>query len=487
MLIPEYFLTACSDHAERLAIITHNDVVTWAELATRVDGFRRWLRDHGVHRQDRVVLQTPSTVGTVALMWACLLDGVTMVPVHQDLTASQVQQVIDDCRPALVCGSPDLVHLLNSPGMKTSTPPTRPESTSILPSLSRVSPDDLAMLIYTSGTTGLPKGIMCPHRQVATAARIVHDCLGYRTDDVILCRLPLSFDYGLYQILMSAISGSAVVLRDGGAQDRNLVRDIARHGVTVVPVVPSMASMLITLQRRDQLPTIVRLFTNTGARLAPETANQLLASFPGSRYASMYGMTECKRISILPVEEYETHPDSVGRALPSTHVEIVDAQGVPVPAGEHGEITVSGPTVMNGYWQVPNSPSGRFRPSGHGLTLFTGDRGWMDEEGRLYLLGRDDEIVKHHGIRISLQEIEIAAEAAPGVDAVIALKPASDSAPIEIAYCGSTSPENLARHLETVLDRARRPQFIHQLQQIPLTRNGKPNRSAAAEAIRSRA
>ena len=86
MLIPEYFLTACSDHAERLAIITHNDVVTWAELATRVDGFRRWLRDHGVHRQDRVVLQTPSTVGTVALMWACLLDGVTMVPVHQDLT-----------------------------------------------------------------------------------------------------------------------------------------------------------------------------------------------------------------------------------------------------------------------------------------------------------------------------------------------------------------------------------------------------------------
>ena len=343
------------------------------------------------------------------------------------------------------------------------------------------------MLIYTSGTTGLPKGIMCPHRQVATAARIVHDCLGYRTDDVILCRLPLSFDYGLYQILMSAISGSAVVLRDGGAQDRNLVRDIARHGVTVVPVVPSMASMLITLQRRDQLPTIVRLFTNTGARLAPETANQLLASFPGSRYASMYGMTECKRISILPVEEYETHPDSVGRALPSTHVEIVDAQGVPVPAGEHGEITVSGPTVMNGYWQVPNSPSGRFRPSGHGLTLFTGDRGWMDEEGRLYLLGRDDEIVKHHGIRISLQEIEIAAEAAPGVDAVIALKPASDSAPIEIAYCGSTSPENLARHLETVLDRARRPQFIHQLQQFPLTRNGKPNRSAAAEAIRSRA
>jgi len=115
MLIPEYFLTACSDHAERLAIITHNDVVTWAELATRVDGFRRWLRDHGVHRQDRVVLQTPSTVGTVALMWACLLDGVTMVPVHQDLTASQVQQVIDDCRPALVCGSPDLVQLLNSP------------------------------------------------------------------------------------------------------------------------------------------------------------------------------------------------------------------------------------------------------------------------------------------------------------------------------------------------------------------------------------
>lgn len=111
----------------------------------------------------------------------------------------------------------------------------------------------------------------------------------------------------------------------------------------------------------------------------------------------------------------------------------------------------------------------------------------MDEEGRLYLLGRDDEIVKHHGIRISLQEIEIAAEAAPGVDAVIALKPASDSAPIEIAYCGSTSPENLARHLETVLDRARRPQFIHQLQQFPLTRNGKPNRSAAAEAIRSRA
>ncbi|MSS44607.1 acyl--CoA ligase [Cutibacterium sp. WCA-380-WT-3A] len=486
MLIPEYFLETCSRRPEHPAIIDRDEVVTWSSLAVRIEAVRRWLRDNGVRRHDRVVLQAPTNVTTVCLVWACLLDGLTVVPVHQDLTPTQVQHVIDDCDPALVCASTDLVEAVTVPNGHAVTPPTGLVHADLDPCPSRADADDLALLIYTSGTTGAPKGIRCPHRQVATAARTVHDCLGYREDDVILCRLPLSFDYGLYQVLMSAIRGGTVVLHGGGPRDRNLVRDIACHGVTVVPVVPSMAAMLLTLQRRDRLETTIRLFTNTGARLSPEVADQLLAAFPGSQYASMYGMTECKRISILPVDEYKDHPDSVGRALPGTRVQIVNDCGVALPAGEHGEITVSGQTVMDGYWNVPNTSTGRFRPTPDGLTLFTGDRGWMDPDGRIHLLGRDDDIVKHHGVRICLQEIEVAAEAIPGVDAVIALKPDSDSAPLEVAYCGTASPEFLAQQFDLVLDRARRPQLIHLLPQIPLTRNGKPDRAAAAAAVHAR-
>ncbi len=194
-------------------------------------------------------------------------------------------------------------------------------------------PDDaIALLIYTSGTTGRPKGVVCPHRQVLAAVRAVNDRLGYRADDVVLCRLPLSFDYGLYQALLCALTGSTLVLADRGG-DLGLLRAVERHGVTVVPLVPSLARILALLRKRPGPPTKVRLFTNTGARPSRSVMGELLDAFPGSAFASMYGMTECKRISVLDPALYADHPDAVGRAIPGDHVRIAGPDGRTLPPG----------------------------------------------------------------------------------------------------------------------------------------------------------
>ncbi|GDY49978.1 hypothetical protein SVIO_006010 [Streptomyces violaceusniger] len=173
-------------------------------------------------------------------------------------------------------------------------------------------PDDLAVLVYTSGSTAVPKAVMCPHAQIVFATRAIQEVLGYRPDDVVFCRFPISWDYGLYKVLLACAGRSEIVLA-GEESDLTLLRRMRETGTTIVPIVPSFASIIVTMAGRDrEPPPPVRLFTNTGAALPPATIEALRAAFPGARVVRQFGQTECKRISIMPPEEDRERPDSVG-------------------------------------------------------------------------------------------------------------------------------------------------------------------------------
>ncbi|MBB2913062.1 acyl-CoA synthetase (AMP-forming)/AMP-acid ligase II [Streptosporangium becharense] len=453
----------------------------------------RWLADNGVDPGDRVIVQLPNRRETVPIVYGVSRRGAVLVPLNPGMKPFHLRSVLGDSEPALVLVSgqagdaarenatvpvhdiddvwADVEARVESSGSPGSSGPSGRDE----PAGARG--EDVAILIYTSGSTAAPKAVVCPHARVVFAASAINAVLGYRPGDVVFCRPPMSFDYGLYQIFLSALGRAELVLA-GDEPDLVLLKQIRECGATVVPIVPSLGSMIATLARRapGSAPA-VRMFTNTGAALPAATIANLHESFPGARVVRMYGITECKRVTIMEPELDRERPGASGRPLPGTRVLILDDAGRPLPAGEVGEIVVDGPNVMAGYWRDPELSARAYRPDPEtGRTrLHTGDYGWLDQDGYLYFEGRRDDMFKRRGTRMSTVEIEAAAMDIPGVRAAVALPPAGER-DLVVFVEGELDPHAVLRELALRLEPPKVPAACHVLDRFPLTLNGKNER-----------
>src|SRR6185369_12759371 len=235
---------------------------------------------------------------------------------------------------------------------------------------------DLASIIYTSGSTGDPKGVMLTHLNMVSAARSVSTYLGLRGDDVLICVLPLAFDYGLYQLLMSVKLGATLVLERSFTFPIKVLERMVEHRVTVFPGVPTVFSMLMNIgSLRSYELSSLRMMTNTAAALSEEHIRQLRGLFPQAKLFSMYGLTECKRVTYLQPEQLDIRPTSVGRGMPNEEVWLVDAAGQRLPNGATGELVIRGSNVMRGYWDKPEQTAQRLKPGpiAGEVVLYSGD------------------------------------------------------------------------------------------------------------------
>lgn len=273
----------------------------------------------------------------------------------------------------------------------------------------RIIDQDIAALLYTSGSTGEPKGVISNHYNMISAARSIIRYLENKEDDIILNTLPLSFDYGLYQVLMAYMFGGTIILETNFMFLSDILKKLKVEKVTGFPIVPMMLTMLlnnIDLRKYD-FPNL-RYISNTGAALPVEHIKKLRKLLPDIQIYSMFGLTECKRVSYLPPEDIDKKPNSVGKAMPNCEVFIIDEHGNQVRTGEPGELVVRGSNVMQGYWNAQELTEKIYRKGlgYNGKLLFTGDYFEMDDEGYLYFLGRKDDMIKSRGERISAKEIE---------------------------------------------------------------------------------
>ncbi|MEV0232212.1 AMP-binding protein [Nonomuraea sp. NPDC050786] len=438
---------------------------TYAEFLEQSLACAGWLSEQGVGHGDRVMIRARPDRRVLAVLFACARLGAVFVPVSETATAIQVNHILSDADPVVVIDDelPDWGGH-KAPGAQAAR-------------------DDPLLLIYTSGSTAVPKAVVGHHSHVLFATRAIAERLSYRADDVVLCKLPLSFDYGLYQAFLTVLCGAELVLA-GQDADARLLALIKHHGVTVVPVVPSLAAMLLSLGRRDRSPTRVRLFTNTGEELPRATIAGLRERFSGAGVQLMFGITECKRVSIMEVDGDLHHPGALGRPLRGTSVRILRPDGSEAPTGESGEIMVSGPHVMAGYWRDPEL-SARFfcrDPLTGERWLRTGDHGWLDAEGYLHFDGRRDQIFKLHGTRVSALEIEAAAREIPGVSeaAVVPPAPGREAALLVIA---SLTPVEVLRALRARLDASRTPSVCRVVARLPRNTSGKLDRAALPELL----
>lgn len=456
-LVPEFLERSAERWPDKVALVCQKRRLTWGELDARADRIARGLRSRGVVRGDRVVIYGDNSVDLVAGVFGTLKADAAFIVANGAMRAEKLAYVLGDSRATALLpdsalaphwtealrtlgetpsrdhlrtvlvmsglseGDPEpAAHNARERGFVRAESLTRTERDADGPRLARGNVDlDLAMIIYTSGSTGEPKGAMLSHRNVEFASWSVTTLLENTPDDVILGVVPLAFNYGLYQLLMTARLGATLVLERGFSFPLQCLARVAEERVTGFPGVPTMFAMLDEL-RADTLPDLssVRYVTSTAAQLLPRHVSAIQRIFPGSRVYSMYGLTECKRVSWLPPADLERKPDRVGLPIPGTEFWVVDPDsGRKLDPGEPGELVVRGSHVMVGYWDKPELTAQYLRPGplpGERL-FYTGDLCEIDEEGHLRFIARMDEVIKSKGEKVAPREVEKAIEHIEGV------------------------------------------------------------------------
>jgi amino acid adenylation domain-containing protein len=370
--------------SDKTAIVCAGSRYSYGWIQEEVERRAGALVEGGLLAGERVAICLDTSVDAVVWLFAVLRAGGAFVFVSPRSPAPRVAAVVDDC---------DAAAIVSRSGNERPDITWRSHGADVDP--------DLAALIYTSGSTGTPKGVMLTHGNILFAARAIAAYLGNRPDDVVLSALPLSFTYGLSQITTMFLVGGTVVLEKSFAYPRHTLETMRREHVTGLPLVPTMATLLLQQAPSHSLPAL-RYMTNAAAALAPEKIQRLRARFPAAQLYSMYGLTECQRASFLPPALIDAHPTSVGCALPGTDVAVVDDRGEEVPAGRVGELVVRGPHVMKGYWKQPTATAAALRRRDDGRTwLHTGDLFTRDEDGLLRFVERRDAMIKTRGEKVA--------------------------------------------------------------------------------------
>jgi amino acid adenylation domain-containing protein len=439
MLVNEFLENSARIFGGKEALVFENQRLTYTEVDEKSNRLANALRSRGIRRHDRVIIYLANGVESILSIFAVLKTEGVFVVVNRSTKIDKLSAIINDCRakgiitdqeaadeisprrgvmPSLellvVCGQAgDGQRSVDGLSLETildSFEPDPPKNTCI--------DMDLASLIYTSGSTGHPKGVMLTHLNIVSAATSITQYLENRSSDIIINVLPLSFDYGLYQVLMAFKIGGTLILEKSFSYPFVVINRILEEKVTGFPIVPTIAAILVQMEGLGKYCfDHLRYITNTAAHLPGHHIATLRKLFPKTQIYCMYGLTECKRVSYLPPSQLDKRPDSVGRGMPNEEVFIVDEDGERVGSGKVGELVVRGSNVMKGYWGMPEETDKVLRPGCHPWekVLHTGDLFTMDEEGYLYFVARKDDIIKSRGEKVSPKEIENVLCGMPGV------------------------------------------------------------------------
>jgi amino acid adenylation domain-containing protein len=419
---------------DRTAVIADGQSYAFRDLLDASRRLASALRNRGIARGDRVAIQLENSWACASAIYGTLIAGAVFVLVNPQTKASKLEFILRDCGARVLITESSLERTYLEALRAIDPPPAvlcsgrcdgSAESLEAALAAAQplaepvpVIPLDLAAIIYTSGSTGTPKGVMQTHQAMVFTTGSLIEYLRLTQDEKILCVLPLSFDYGLYQLLMAVTLGACLVLERSFTFLGEVLGRMRDERVTVFPGVPTIFATLLAANRRAALcfPSVTRV-TNTAAALPDEFAGGLREMFPSALIYRMYGLTECKRVSYLDPELIDSKPGSVGKAIPGTEIYLLSAEGKPVPPGEVGMLYVRGPHVMAGYWNRPDLSDEMLKPGklpGEKV-LCTHDLFRMDHEGYLYFVGRTDDIIKTRGEKVSPVEVENALHRIPGV------------------------------------------------------------------------
>lgn len=515
MQVESFLELSAARFSDKTALVCNGRRFTYGDLETRANRLAVSLIAGGIERGDRVAIYLENSAEAVISIFAILKAGAVFLVVNPTTKSDKASYILNNCRAtglitdrsklsALSNALVDAPHLRGTwvaHGMPSADfAATQPlfdltavlehDKLSVAPPAKQCIDIDLAALIYTSGSTGRPKGVMLTHLNIVSAATSITTYLENRPDDIILSVLPLSFDYGLYQVLMAFKVGGTVVLERSFTYPYRIIELLTQEHVTGFPIVPTISAVLLQLDLSAHRFPELRYVTNTAAALPTDHIRRLRDLFPDVKIFSMYGLTECKRVSYLPPDQIDIRPTSVGRGMPNEEVYVVDDTGRRATAGTVGELVVRGSNVMKGYWELPEETDRMLKPGplpGEKV-LHTGDLFRMDEEGYLYFVGRKDDIIKTRGEKVSPREVEDVLHAMPGVAEAAVIGVPDDilgeavKAVVRPQEGANLTAEEVIRWCSLKLENFMVPKFVDFQGELPKTSTGKISKRELAIA-----
>lgn len=422
----------------------HEAAISYRDLDRHAEQVKEALLRGGVSSGERVGLYAPKSIGGVATIFGILKAGAAYVPVDPGAPPARNAYIFQDCAVRAIVVADSLTEGLRGAYDGQLLPEQEPlhglDAFGV--PLLLVTPDgegasesqpveDLAYILYTSGSTGKPKGVMHTHRSALSFVDWCADTFAPTTDDRFSSHAPFHFDLSILDLYVPIRQGSALVLigEQLGKQPQRLAQVIAERQITMWYSTPSILRLLVEYGRMDQFDySALRIVNFAGEVFPVKHLRALMAAWPQPRYFNLYGPTEtnvCTYYEIpLEIPEARTDPFPIGKTCANDRSIVVDDQHREVPAGEEGELLITGGTVMQGYWNRPERTAQAFNTDAEGTKWYkTGDMVKEDLHGDYLFLGRRDRMVKRRGYRVELGEIEAAFYRHPAVQeaAVIAL------------------------------------------------------------------
>lgn len=475
-----------------MALIDRAGVLTFAGLEAGVAALAGSLATLGLPPGERVASWLPKTRVACLLPLAVPRAGLVHVPVNPLLKRAQVAHILADSGARALVTQAARASLLESEdvaGCSVLDEAAMPVGERLPPS--HADPDALAAILYTSGSTGRPKGVMLSHANLWLGAVSVAHYLKLTPADRVLGVLPLSFDYGQNQLLSAWIAGASVAPLDY-LTARDVIKAVERTGATTLAGVPPLWVQLLDADWSPETAGRLKRLTNSGGALTPRLVRALRERFPNADLYPMYGLTEAFRSTYLPPELVDVHPDSIGHAIPFAEVMAVRPDGTRAAAGEPGELVHAGPLVAKGYWRDLERTSQRFRSapawSRHGgMAVWSGDTVTQDAAGLFRFVGRDDEMIKSAGNRISPTELEEAALAGGEAREAVAVGVFDErlgQAIVLVLAGDATNDAALRERLRRELPNFMQPARVEWRETLPRNANGKLDRTAIAREVR---
>lgn len=396
---------------ERIALTYGEDRITYAQLAERTCAAAGTLRAQGIGAGDMVALLMKNSAAFVELTLAISHLGAVLLPINYRLGKDEVDYILTHAGAKLVCVDEELTDNLPDNAARIVLSREQQGDTRQLDRHAEpvetahpATSSDMFRLMYTSGTTDRPKGVIHSYDNFYWKT-LDHICeLGLTAQDRLLVVGPLyhvgAFDLPGFAVFLTG--GSMHVMRDFDAEQ--VLVAIEQQRVTGAWLPPVMLNRLLALKNRgDYDMSTVRWVIGGGERTPVERIVSFSTLFRHGRYIDAYGLTEtCSGDTMMQAGQEHRKIGSAGRPLAHVQVEIRDAHGDRLPAGETGEICLSGPKVTPGYWNDP----GRTRASFFDQWFRTGDMGYLDDDGFLFLVDRKKDMVISGGENVASSEVE---------------------------------------------------------------------------------
>ena len=502
----EFLTIASAIVPNRAAIVFEGRRITFQQLQIRVNRLANTLSNLGVREGQRVAFMDVNTPELIQTYLACAQLDAIFVPLNYRARASEVSQMLKSCQPSvlmagqryqeLVASIIDDLSSINHVVAMEKRPPKGWLSFEVIVAQAddeelhypAAGDADTTLLLFTSGTTGAPKAVMLTHHSFSSYMLSSVSPADPEVEERNLLSLPMYHVAGIQSALAAIYGGRTMILaRQFEATEwMKLVQEECAHRTGVVP---TMLKQVLDHPRFGDFDlSSLRVISYGAAPMPLEVIRQAIRALPQARFINAFGQTEtASTITMLSPDDHrlDGSPEevekrlrrltSVGRALEDVEIAILDDDGAPLSQGMEGEVAARGPRVMAGYWDDEGATSSAF----HDGWLLTGDRGYLDEDGYLFLTGRSKDFIKRGGEMISPQEVEDALLSHPHVleAAVIGVPDAQWGERVRalvVPYRGqSPNPDDLIEHCHSRLASFKRPESVLFVEQIPKNPMGK--------------